>query len=155
MIISSSISTTSQNQSMAIALRKSASVSTENVSISIVGIHSTSSASKTETKLIWGIEVSNDTAVIPSGESIIVQLSIDYEIYAPAKGRSAVYNDTTQYDITSLLGSVNVSTPVLDNGDSTIFPNENVITVTSKTISLVSPISTPHTAGGQTWSFTI
>ncbi len=155
MIISSSISTTSQNQSTAIALRKSASVSTENVSISIVGIHSTSSVSKTETKLLWGIEVSNDTAVIPSGESIIVQLSIDYEIYSPAKRNKVAYNDTTQYDITSLLGSVNVSTPVFSNDDSKIFLNDQVLTVTSKTISLVSPISTPHTAGGQTWNFTI
>ena len=155
MIISSSISTTSQNQSAAIALRKSALVSTENVSISIVGIHSTSSASKTETKLVWGIEVSNDITVIPSGESIIVQLSIDYEIYSPATKKKLAYNDTTQYDITSLLGSVNVSTPVLNKGDSNIFLNDEVLTVTSKTISLVSPISTPHTAGEQTWNFTI
>ena len=155
MIISSSISTTSQNQSAAIALRKSALVSTENVSISIVGIHSTSSASKTETKLVWGIEVSNDITVIPSGESIIVQLSIDYEIYSPATKKKLAYNDTTQYDITSLLGSVNVSTPVLNKGDSNIFLNDEVLTVTSKTFSLVSPISTPHTAGEQTWNFTI
>jgi len=155
MIISSSISTTSQNQSTAIALRKSASVSTENVSISIVGIHSTSAVSKTETKLIWGIEVSNDIAVIPSGESIIVQLSIDYEIYSPAARKKLVYNDTTQYDITSLLGSVNVSTPVFDNGDSNIFLSDKVLTVTSEVVSLVSPISTPHTVGGQTWNFTI
>ena len=155
MIISSSISTASQGQSPALLALKSSSSSSEDVSISVVGIHNRTLVSKTDTKFTWGIEVSNDVAVVASGESVVVELAIDYSVTCASTGKKALFSDTSIYDITNLLSTTNISTPVFGKSDSAIVPKADTLDVTSISITLKSPSSTPYTIGNQTWNFTV
>ena len=145
MIISSSISTASQ------PVRNLS----KNVAIGVVATYSTAPFSRTEKKFFWGVEVTNDIAVSPSGESIVVRLVTDYTVKTPSTRKTVSYTESSDYDITSLLGGVNISTPFTNPSDNNVYLADDVITVTSQSISLISPASNPYTAGDQTWNFTL
>lgn len=153
MIISSSISTASQP--VRDLSENNRLPQSENVAIGVVATYSIAPSSKTEKKLFWGVEVTNDIAVSPSGESIVVRLVTDYTVQTPSTKKTVSYTQSSDYDITSLLGSVNISTPFTSPSDSDVYLRDDVITVTSQSISLISPASNPYTAGDQTWNFTL
>ena len=152
MIISSSISVASKNVRVN---QGSKLASTQNVSIGVVPIYSLNSASKAENILNWGIEISNDIAVVPSGESIAVRLVTEYSVFSASKKTKTNYTDSSDYDLTSLLGGVNTSFPIIKKDDGALYPKEDQVTIISQTVSLLSPASNPYTSAGQTWNFTI
>ena len=147
MIIASSISTASQPVRAA---------STENVGITVVATYELTTLSPSrEERIAWGIELTNSIAVVPSGETISIKLTTNYEVYNPATKTSTPYSQASSYDVTAVLGSVNISTPVTGASDFADYPSGNTITVTSQTLLLLTPASNPYTAGDQTWNFTL
>ena len=119
MMISASISLGSE----VVRVNSNRMASTENVSIGVLATYSIVQSSKAVREILWGIEVTNNIAVSPSGESIVLRLVTDYTVNGTAYTRSSDYN------ITSLLGSVNISTPFTNPTDSEAYSSSDSIVV--------------------------